>query len=116
MRFEKEIIQRAVKILMDKARGCFDLAQSQHTSADRQNANADKLEALSQSGHFSADNEHASAEKLVIVGQSLEAAAAQLIGEIEIVAGRTSPILRTLPTDIPAVRSRVGRLPGGLAP
>jgi hypothetical protein len=66
MRFEKDIIQRAVKILANKAKRCFDLSQSQHVSAERQNANADTLEALAQREHVNADNEHASAERLAI--------------------------------------------------
>jgi hypothetical protein len=107
MRFEKEIIQKSVRALMDKAKRCFDLAKSQHANADRQNAAADRIEALGQSSHVNADNEHAGAEKLVTLGQSLEADAAQLNGEIEMVAGRTSPILRTLPAAVPpAVRRR----------
>jgi hypothetical protein len=114
MRFEKEIIQKSVRILVDKAKRCFDLARYQHISADKQNANADQLEALGQNahinadgiealgriGHVNADNEHASAEKLVTLGQSLEAEASQLNGEIEMITGRTSPILRTLPADL----------------
>lgn len=106
MRFEREIIQRAVRILSDKANRCFDLAKSQRVSADRQNVNADGHEALARCERADADNERADAEKLAALGHSMEAAAAQLNGEIEMIEGRTSPILRTLPPDVP--RGRLG--------
>jgi hypothetical protein len=70
MNFEKEVLQKSVDVLMDKAENCLDLAKAQHKIADKQHDSADKLETI---------------------GHALEDDAVELKGELEMVAGRGSP-------------------------
>jgi hypothetical protein len=67
MDFEKRLIEKSVKTLIDKAEECFDLAKAQEKIAD----------------------------KLDTVGDQLTAGAVVLKGELELDAARTSPCLRT---------------------
>jgi hypothetical protein len=69
-------IEETVEKLTEKAELCFESAEAQHKVADIQ---------------------HAYAEKLTVLGLALEADAVALNGEMEMVAGRTSPPLRELP-------------------
>jgi hypothetical protein len=65
--FEKKLIEKSVKTLIDKAEECFDLAKAQEKIAD----------------------------KLDTVGDELTVGAIALKGELELDAARTSPRLRT---------------------
>jgi hypothetical protein len=67
MDFEKKLIEKSVKTLIDKAEECFDLAKAQEKIAD----------------------------KLDTMGDQLTAGAVVLKGELELDAARTSPRLRT---------------------
>jgi hypothetical protein len=69
-------IVETVEKLTQKAELCFETAEAQHKVADIQ---------------------HECAEKLTVLGLALEADAVTLNGEMEMVAGRTSPPLRELP-------------------
>src|ERR1700726_1011234 len=94
MRFEKERLEKSVNALMDKAEDCFDLAKTQHKSADQQHDIADKQNKLAQEQHENANRLGTSADKLDTVGQALEDEAISLKGELEMDAVRNSPRLQ----------------------
>lgn len=111
MRIEKEVLQNAVQKLAERAEDCFDRAQIQHASADKQHASAAAQHASADKQHASAERQHASADKLVTLGVALEADAVELNGEIEMVAGRSSPQIEINPDD---VTLEVGALPAAI--
>jgi hypothetical protein len=84
MRFEKTLLDKSAKALLDKAEDCFGLAKTQHEIADKQHE-------IAASQHSSADNLDTSADKLAALGHALEADAVELKGETEIIAARTDP-------------------------
>ena len=115
MRVVKEVLQNAVQKLAERAEDCFDRAQIQHASADRQHASAGEQHASADRQHVSADKqdasaqrEHSNADKLVTLGVALEADAVELNGEIEMCTARSSPHMelsdggtRAIPKAIP---------------
>lgn len=91
MRIEKEVLQGAVQKLAERAEDCFDRAQSQHASADKQYASAKDQHASADQQEASARRQHSNADKLVTLGVALEADALELNGEIEMRITRSSP-------------------------
>ena len=73
-----DAIEKAAEALLDKAEDCFELAKTQQDGADRQHEIAARQRA-------SADKQTENANRLVRLGHALEADAANLHGETQVV-------------------------------
>jgi hypothetical protein len=87
MGVKKELLEKSVENLLDKAEDCRDLAETQHDIANKQHDSAARQ--LDNAGKLAA-----SADALDALGRELEADAVEIKGEMEMVAARTSPALR----------------------
>jgi hypothetical protein len=96
MRHAKERLEKTVNALTDKAKDCFDLANTQHRAAGAQHVLADRQ-------HENAGRLDVSADRLEILGEALTADAIELKGDLEIVAQRTSERLQLLLRAAPAL-------------
>lgn len=84
MRFEKALLEKSANNLLKKADDCFDLAKTQHATADKQHEIAARQ-------HSNADQLDTSADKLVALGHSLEAEAVEIKGATDSVSVRSNP-------------------------
>ena len=91
MRIAKEALEKTVEKLTERAEDCFDRAQVQHVIADQQDIVADRQHAV-------ADRQHARAEELVTLGEALEADAAKLSDELEMISPGKRPVRDPVPS------------------
>jgi hypothetical protein len=98
MHSEKALIEKSADKLMKSAADCFVLAETQHHAAEKQHEIASKQ-------HCNADELGTSASKLEALGHALEADAAEIKGNTEVVArgipipaSPTPPAIRALDT------------------
>jgi len=99
MQIEKMVLKKSAETLLEKAGDCFelakvqqDLADKQHESAAIQHENADQQHEIAAEQDSNADKLDVNADKLDSLGHALEADAAEIMGNTEVVQrGKNRP-------------------------